>query len=124
MAKNIHELAAQIDQFVKDRNWEQFHSPKNLAMALSVEVAELCEIFQWSTDRESRNIMNSKREEVRDELADVFIYLLRMSRVLKVDLLDCAESKLRKNEAKYPTEVVKGSAKKYSDYPEQGGRDE
>ena len=110
------ELRDRLRKFAAERDWDQFHSPKNLATALSVEAAELLEHFQWLSDAESRSLPPAKINEVRDELADVLIYLVRLADKLDVDLLAAAAAKIEKNEAKYPAAKVRGSMKKYSDY--------
>ena len=115
-AAGIQQLAERLRQFAAERDWEQFHSPKNLAMALSVEVAEIVEHFQWLTEPQSRELDAAKRAEVAQELADAFIYLVRLADQLQIDLLDAAERKLALNEAKYPAERVRGSPKKYTEY--------
>jgi len=114
--ETLQHLAEHLRQFAAERDWEQFHSPKNLAMALSVEVAEIVEHFQWLTEAQSRDLAEEKKVEVAEELADALIYLVRLADQLKVDLLDAAEQKLTVNEARYPAEQVRGSAKKYSEY--------
>jgi len=114
--ESLQHLAEHLRQFAAERDWEQFHSPKNLAMALSVEVAEIVEHFQWLTEPQSRELEKTKREEVGQELADALIYLVRLADQLQIDLLDAAERKLAINEAKYPAEQVRGSPKKYSEY--------
>lgn len=98
------------------RDWEQFHSPKNLAMALIVEAAELLEHFQWLTTEQSEALPVDKRREVELEMADIFIYLMRLCERLDVDLLKVVEQKIQMNEEKYPADKVRGSAKKYSEY--------
>lgn len=115
-SRDIGGLAARLRQFAKDRDWEQFHSPKNISMALSVEVAELLEHFQWLTEQESRELNKETQAEVAQELADVFIYLVRLADQLDIDLLAAADEKLQVNEAKYPADRVRGSSKKYTDY--------
>ena len=107
--------ARRVRKFVKDRDWEQFHSPKNLSMALSVECAELMEHFQWLTESQSRKLSAAKRREVEAELADVQIYLLRLSQMLDVDLLKACGNKLVENGRKYPVAKAKGKATKYSE---------
>jgi NTP pyrophosphatase (non-canonical NTP hydrolase) len=114
--QSLQHLAEHLRQFAADRDWEQFHSPKNLAMALSVEVAEIAEHFQWLTEEQSRDLDPAKRAEVEQELADSLIYLVRLADQLGIDLLEAAERKLAVNEQKYPAEQVRGSAKKYSEY--------
>jgi NTP pyrophosphatase (non-canonical NTP hydrolase) len=101
--------------FVGERQWDQFHTPKNLAAALSVEAAELLECFQWLTPEESESIAGSRLDAVRDEIGDVLIYLIRLSDRLDIDPLEAARQKLAKNRVKYPIEKVKGSAKKHSE---------
>ena len=105
----------QLRQFAEERDWEQFHSPKNLSMALSVEVSEIVEHFQWLTHEQSKNLPNDKLEEVETELADTFIYLIRLADKLEIDLLAAAQSKLEVNEQKYPVGKAKGIAKKYTE---------
>ncbi len=110
------ELRDTLRKFVAERDWDQFHSPKNLAMALSVEVSELMEHFQWLSEEQSRRLAPEKLEQVRDEMADVLVYLVRLADKLDVDLLDAAAKKIEKNALKYPAGKVRGSMKKYSDY--------
>lgn len=116
MAESLRALQRRLAAFAAARDWDQFHSPKNLAMALSVEAAELVEEFQWLTDAESRALDPERRERVRLELADVFIYLLRIADKLDVDLLAAAEDKMVLNERKYPAERVRGDSRKYDQY--------
>ena len=110
------ELQRRLRDFAAARDWDQFHSPKNLSMALSVEAAELVEQFQWLTEQESRNPDSERRERVRLELADVFIYLLRLAEKLDVDLLRAANDKIALNERKYPAARVRGDSRKSTDY--------
>ena len=114
--ESLQHLAECLRRFAAERDWEQFHSPKNLSMALSVEVAEIVEHFQWLTQEQSRELDAAKREAVGQELADALIYLVRLADQLEIDLLQAAEHKLALNEAKYPAERVRGSPKKYSEY--------
>lgn len=109
-------LRDKLRAFAEARDWDQFHSPKNLNMALMVEVAELMEHFQWLTEEQSRDLAAEKKAVVAEELADILLYLVRLSDKLDVDLLQAALLKLEKNAAKYPADKVRGSAKKYSDY--------
>ncbi|MEO8332677.1 MAG: nucleotide pyrophosphohydrolase [Gallionella sp.] len=109
-------LRDKLRAFAEARDWDQFHSPKNLSMALMVEVAELMEHFQWLTEAQSGNLAAEKKAVVAEELADILLYLVRLSDKLDVDLKDAALHKLEKNGTKYPAEQVRGSAKKYSDY--------
>jgi len=114
--KTLLELKERLGEFARERDWEQFHSPKNLAMALTVEVAELLEHFQWLTEEESRQIGEDKVVRIREEIGDVLIYLVRLSDKLGIDLLDAAFEKIEMNKKKYPAEKVRGKAKKYSEY--------
>jgi NTP pyrophosphatase (non-canonical NTP hydrolase) len=116
MSEALRALQLRLAAFAAARDWEQFHSPKNLAMALSVEAAELVEEFQWLTEAESKALDAERLERVRLELADVFIYLLRLAHRLDVDLLRAAEDKIALNERKYPAERVRGDARKYDEY--------
>jgi len=109
-------LRDKLRAFAEAREWDQFHSPKNLSMALMVEVAELMEHFQWLTEVQSGNLDEAKKAVVAEELADILLYLVRLSDKLGVNLPEAALRKLEKNAAKYPAEKVRGSAKKYSDY--------
>jgi dCTP diphosphatase len=104
-----------LRDFAKVRDWEQFHSPKNLASALSVEAAELLEHFQWLTEEQSRQLAAPKKAEVAAEAADVFLYLLQLCDKLQIDLLDAARTKLVVNAEKYPVERALGSSKKYTE---------
>lgn len=113
---SLEELAERLQRFAVERDWEQFHSPKNLAMALSVEVAEIAEHFQWLTEAQSQELDPAKSEKVAEELADALIYLVRLADRLGIDLHDATEKKLARNAEKYPAERVRGSALKYSEY--------
>jgi len=112
----LTELIERVNGFAAERDWDQFHSPKNLSMALIAEAAELVEHFQWLTEQQSYELPEDKLEEVRLELADIFVYLLRISEKLGVDLVQAAHQKISLNEQKYPAEQVKGSSKKYNEY--------
>lgn len=109
-------LRANINAFVEARDWAQFHTPKNLAMAMIVEAAELVEQFQWDTPQESQQLTPEKREAVSHELADTFVYLLRIAEVLNIDLIQAANEKIVLNAKKYPVEKAKGSNAKYTQY--------
>lgn len=113
---DLTELKLKLHQFADERDWDQFHSPKNLSMALIAEAAELIEHFQWLTEEESSQLSEDKLEEVRQELADIQIYLIRIADKLGVDLLEAVEQKIKINEKKYPAEKVKGKHKKYTEY--------
>ena len=118
MADSLDELRQQIDTFVNERDWAQFHSPKNLAMAMIVEAAELVEHFQWDTIQESYDLSAEKRQEVAHELADTFVYLLRLAEVTGIDLIQAANDKIALNAIKYPVDKAKGSNAKYTVYQE------
>lgn len=113
---SMKSLQERLRRFAAERDWDQFHSPKNLSTALIVEAAELLEHFQWLTQDQSTNLSREKLLEVEAEIADIFIYLLRLSDKLGIDMLDAATRKIARNEEKYPAEKVKGSAKKYTEY--------
>jgi len=113
---NLNILTEQIKNFADERDWEQFHSPKNLTMALSVEVAELMEHFMWLTQQESRELKESKRAAVKEEIGDSMIYLLRLSDQLGIDPFEAAEQKLAENAKKYPIDKARGNAKKYDEF--------
>ncbi|MCG6886155.1 MAG: nucleotide pyrophosphohydrolase [Proteobacteria bacterium] len=112
----LDDLITRLKAFAQEREWEQFHSPKNLAMALSVEAAELLEHFQWLTPEQSENLTAEKQREVELEMADIFIYLMRLCERLDVDLLQVVEEKIQLNKQKYPADKVRGSSKKYTEY--------
>lgn len=109
-------LRLQLAEFARERDWDQFHAPKNLAMALSVEVAELLEHFQWLTPEQSYSLDSKKRTEVEEELADVLLYLVRLADKLDVDLWSAADRKILINKARYPANRVRGKSLKYSEY--------
>ena len=112
---DFQELSKRVRRFAEERDWSQFHSPKNLSMALAVECAELMEHFQWLTESQSRRLGRRQRREVEKELADIQIYLMRLSQVLGVDLIAAGNKKLLENAGKYPVHKAKGSAKKYTE---------
>ena len=112
----LEDLRSAISAFIQERDWEQFHSPKNLAMALSVEVAEIVEHFQWLTEEESKNLPPGKLAEVREEIGDVMIYLTELADKLGIDPVEAAKAKMTINGQKYPAELVKGKASKYTEY--------
>ena len=111
---NIKQIQEQLSGFASDRDWEQFHTPKNLTMALSVEASELVEIFQWLTPEQSSNLNDKQMNAVNEEVADVAIYLLRLCDVLNINLSDVVENKIKVNGEKYPVDLSKGNAKKYN----------
>jgi len=113
---DLESIKQRLAEFAEARDWDQFHSPKNLSMALSAEVAEIVEYFQWLTEEQSKNLSHDKLAEVETELADTLIYLIRLADKLDIDLLKAATSKIEVNEQKYPVEKAKGNAKKYTSY--------
>ena len=113
---SLEQLRDKINQFASERDWAQFHTPKNLAMAMIVEAAELVEQFQWDTPQESQQLSPKKREAVAKELADTFVYLLRIAEVLKIDLIEATNKKIELNALKYPVDKTLGSNAKYTEY--------
>jgi dCTP diphosphatase len=111
----LTQLRDALRDFAAERDWDKFHSPKNLAAALSVEAAELLERFQWLTEDESRALSPADLARVREEMADVLLYLVRLADKLDVNLLESARMKMKLNAQKYPVEKARGSAKKYSE---------
>lgn len=111
------ELVNQLRQFAADRDWDQFHDPKNLAMALVVEAGELVEIFQWLTPEQSQAVMTDEKKAaaVKEELADIYGYLLRLADLLEISLDEVLEQKLIINAEKYPVELARGTAAKYTE---------
>jgi dCTP diphosphatase len=112
---DLNTLRDQLRTFVAERDWDQFHSPKNLASALSVEAAELLEKFQWLTETESQNLPPEALEGVRQEVADVLLYLIRISDKLGIDLIAAAQAKMALNAQKYPADLARGTSKKYDE---------
>ena len=115
-SKDLNSLKLQLREFADSRDWNQFHSPKNLCMALSAEVAEITEHFQWLSQEQSRNLSTHKRNEVATELADTLLYLIRLADKLDIDLVAAAVNKIEHNEQKYPVEKSRGNAKKYTEF--------
>ena len=110
-------IQEKISQFAREREWERFHTPKNIAMALSVEASELLELFQWLTEDEAKNIMQTEKStQVRHELADTAVYLLRLCDLLGIDLSQAIAEKMQLNAQKYPVEKARGNAKKYNEF--------
>lgn len=116
---DIDELQAALREFAAERDWDQFHSPKNLAMALGVEVSELAEHFQWLSEDESRALPDAVRERVAEEVADVQIYLVRLADKLGVDIGAAVQAKLVRNAHKYPAAKVRGKRSKYTEYDDE-----
>jgi len=112
----VEELIAQVRKFRLERDWDQYHSPKNLVMALVVEAGELAEHFQWLTEAQSSGLPPEKLSAIRDEIGDVLIYLANLCEKLGIDPIAAARDKLEKNRKKYPVAKVRGKSAKYSDY--------
>ncbi|MCU7934411.1 MAG: nucleotide pyrophosphohydrolase [Candidatus Thiodiazotropha sp. (ex Dulcina madagascariensis)] len=113
---SLDSLNTRLKAFAQTRDWEQFHNPKNLAMAMIAECAELVEHFQWLTPEQSMNLSEEKQEAVALEMADILIYLIRCAERLDIDLIEAVERKIAINEARYPTEKVFGDARRASEY--------
>ncbi len=111
---DIFKIQNQLQKFASERDWEQFHSPKNLSMALSVEASELVEIFQWLTLEESNFPDQKQIASIRSEVADIAMYLIRFCDILEINLEEAIEEKIIENGNKYPVELSKGSSKKYN----------
>ena len=114
--EGLESLRVRLRQFARARDWDQFHSPKNLSMALIAEAAELVEHFQWLTEEQSRSLPPERLQEVALELADILIYLIRIADKLGVDLIDAAHRKIAVNETRYPADQVRGSARRAAEY--------
>ncbi len=113
---SLENLKTRLQEFAKERDWDQFHSPKNLSMALIAEAAELVEHFQWLTQEQSNNLPGDKLKQVEQELADILIYLVRIADKLGIDLVQAAAEKINLNALKYPPGTVKGKSEKYTEY--------
>jgi NTP pyrophosphatase (non-canonical NTP hydrolase) len=113
---DIDDLSRRLAEFARLRDWEQFHSPKNLSMALAGEAGELLEHFQWLSEEQSASLPADKKDAVAMEMADILIYLLRLAERMDVDLLESAYRKMRINEERYPVEKVKGDARRADEY--------
>jgi dCTP diphosphatase len=113
---SLEQLRERVRRFAAQRDWEQFHSPKNLSMALIAECAELVEHFQWLTETQSRELAPVKREEVAAELADILIFLVRIADVLDMNLIRAARDKIAVNERRYPRDKVRGDARRAREY--------
>lgn len=110
------ELRHLAREFVRERDWNKFHTPKNLAVSLSVEVAELLEPFQWLIAGDKQELGPAKLEAVQHEMADVFTYLLRLADTLDIDLAQAVREKMEINKKKYPVDKVRGDMRKYNEY--------
>lgn len=117
----MNDLRDKLREFVSERDWQQFHTPKNLSMALAGEAAEIMEIFQWLTAEQSTQLPAEKMDEVREEIGDVLIYLVRLADVLGIDPMEAALAKMEKNRVKYPAELARGRADKYTAYVKKDG---
>jgi|SRR3990172_9066803 len=115
MSQPFDKIQKTIIDFRNERDWAQFHDPKNLAEALSIEAGELLENFLWKTTEHSRNLTAEELKNVKEELADIFIFLTYMCEEFKIDLLNEVQNKVDHNAAKYPVEKAKGSSKKYTE---------
>lgn len=113
---SLQDLKLAMRKFADERDWDQFHSPKNLAMALSGEAGELIECFQWLTEEQSKSPNENQLAAIADEVADVQLYLIRLADKLDLDITQECRRKIQKNAENYPAEQVKGSSKKYTDY--------
>lgn len=111
----LDQIRDKLRAFAAERDWSQFHSPKNLAIAISVEAGELLEHFQWLSIEASQTLPNEKLEKISEEMADVLLYLIRMADVLGVDLIESANAKIEANARKYPVDLARGNAKKYTE---------
>ncbi len=112
----MDELVKELRKFARDRDWEKFHSPKNLSMALAVEAAEIMELFQWLTEEQSRNPDKKTLEKLKKEIGDVQIYLARLADQLGISPVEAAMAKIHENKKKYPIRKARGIATKYSDF--------
>ena len=111
----MDDLKNKLKQFVEERSWEQYHSPKNLAIGISVEANELLEFFIWLSDEESYHLSSDKMSGIREEVGDITIHLLNFCNMLDIDPIDCAHEKIEINRNKYPIDKAFGSAKKYNE---------
>jgi NTP pyrophosphatase (non-canonical NTP hydrolase) len=112
---DLKSLQEKIAQFVADRNWDQFHNPKDLAISLNLEASEVLEHFQWKNEQEMVEHVKSHKEEVSDELADVLYWVLLMANNMNIDVIAASERKLLKNAKKYPVDKARGNHKKYTE---------
>lgn len=116
MKQDFDAIAHDLRKFAEERDWDQFHSPKNLSMALNVEAGELLEHFQWLTEEQSKSPAPEKLREIENEIADIQVYLIRLADKLGIDIIEATREKMKHNAAKYPADKVKGSARKYTEY--------
>jgi len=118
----IQELRHDVKKFIQDRDWEKFHTAKNLSMSIAIEAAELMELFQWKTDRESKKTARAQRQAVEHEIADIAIYVLDFCNTFHIDLSSAIGTKLHHNTLKYPAALVRGKSHKYTHYKKLGAR--
>jgi NTP pyrophosphatase (non-canonical NTP hydrolase) len=116
MKDTLSEVSKKVIQFRDARDWKQFHDPKNLAEAISIESGELLENFLWTTTDKSYNVDNQKLEAIKEEIADIMIFLIYLCHGLKIDLVQAVERKIEINQKKYPIEKARGSSKKYKEF--------
>ena len=116
--RKIYELKEKIKKFCEERDWDQFHNAKELAIALSIEASELLEIFRWKNPKEVQDLFDNekKKENIEDEMADILYFLVRIAQLYDLDLSDALDKKMKKNEKKYPVDKAKGSNKKYNEF--------
>ncbi|MCS0187469.1 nucleotide pyrophosphohydrolase [Vibrio alginolyticus] len=112
---DIENLKNRIKKFTKERNWDQFHSPKNLSMALTVEASELLETLQWLTEEQSKTLTIKQKSKMEEEVADIFLYLLMFCEKTGIDLITASNNKIDSNGNKYPVEKSYGNSKKYTE---------
>ena len=120
----LREIKGKIKKFIKERDWEKYHSPKNISMSIAIEAAELMEHFQWLTIDQSKKLLKNKsrREEIEDELADIAIYVLDFCNAFDINIEKCILRKLDKSSKKYPVRLVRGKAHKYTHYEDRWKR--
>ena len=111
----LQDLKTAVKNFIADRNWKSFHNPKNVAMSIAIEAAEIMEHFQWKSDEEISAYLKDKKNSVSDELADVFYWVLLIANDLDIDIDSALRNKIKKNEAKYPVKKAKGKHSKYTE---------
>jgi NTP pyrophosphatase (non-canonical NTP hydrolase) len=118
---SVNHLKQKLAKFVKDRDWAQYHSPKNLSMSIAIEAAELMEVFQWANIEESHKILKNKKklEDIKDELADIAMFVMEFCNMFDIDLSSAVLKKLKKNAKKYPVHLVKGKTHKYTYYKQK-----
>lgn len=117
LRSDLVELRELVREFVRERDWDKFHTPRNLATALSVEASELLEPFQWLVSGEANELDDAKRTAIRHEMADVLVYLVRLADKMDVDLYAAVQEKMALNRVKYPADKVRGDSRKYTEYP-------